>query len=899
MDACLEPSEDAGTIRRVSDCEREDHIAGLLRHGERTRGEAAAIRAPDGTTLTYGDLWRYVNSSGKRMREWGIGDRDIVALAAAPGVDLAVGFLCIASSAVCMPLAADMKSHEIEELFSRVGPAALVADPAQTTAIEIARRLGVRVSTNAFDRKSCRREAAGRAQARSADDIALLLQTAGTTARSKLVPLSHRNLVTSAGNLADSVKLTPQDRCLTFLPLHHAQGILSGLLSTLISGGTVAIHPALRLPEFFRWLVEFRPTWYTAVPAMHEAIVRRAPDHRAEIAKARLRCIRSGGATLGPTLQAELERVFGVPVIEAYGMTEAGTPIATNPLPPGVRKPGTVGRPLGCQIAILAPKGGFLPPGSEGEIVLRGPTVFSGYWDPSDANAKSFRNGWFRTGDLGFFDSDRYLTLTGRCKEIINRGGEKISPRRIEEALLDHPSVKQAVAFSLPHSTLGEEVAAAVVLRRGSPASTDELQRRCLLALPEYAVPRRIEIVKEIPKGPSGKVQRNRMAALLGIVSPPPGQSVPPVPGQVESIGTGSGESRTHAQRRAASMPLDSVIAELRSIWAKVLGRDSMGPHDGFFDLGGNSLHASLLLAQIERRFGVRLAGDALIRFPTIHNLATIIRQGSACQPFSYLVALCGRGPKPGLFLVHAPDGLVLPFRFLAHLAGRERPVYGIQPPPAKVLIRPGTKYESLARLYVDEIIRAQPQGPYYLAGYCGGGVIAFEIARHLERTGRRVGIVSLFDPVFRSRRMEHLVVGALLTLFSFPAFEAPLWRLPRRILTAVVHRSQHPDAARRAGGTSAPPITSEFSRTFYSLLRKHHNHRRMGPISARVQLIFSERNADYVSRGIEEWQGLTSGGLTTHVVPGHHFNLLAEENAPHVAECLIAEIDAAERGET
>jgi acyl-CoA synthetase (AMP-forming)/AMP-acid ligase II len=216
---------------------------------------------------------------------------------------------------------------------------------------------------------------------------------------------------------------------------------------------------------------------------------------------------------------AELEAVFGCPVIESYGMTEASHQMTSNPLPPRPRRAGTVGPAAGPEVAILDEAGRPLPAGSVGEVVIRGPNVTAGYVANAAANASAFTDGWFRTGDQGVLDADGYLTITGRLKELINRGGEKISPREVDDLLMSHPAVAQAVTFALPHDKLGEEVAAAIVLREGKSATERELRDFVSARLADFKVPRKVVFLAEIPKGATGKLQRIGLAAKLGVTA--------------------------------------------------------------------------------------------------------------------------------------------------------------------------------------------------------------------------------------------------------------------------------------------------------------------------------------------------------------------------------------------
>jgi acyl-CoA synthetase (AMP-forming)/AMP-acid ligase II len=361
--------------------------------------------------------------------------------------------------------------------------------------------------------------AAGEASFGGPEDVALVLHTSGTTSRPKIVPLSHRNLTTSAANIATGLALGPEDRCLVVMPLFHIHGLVGALLASIAAGASVYCPPGFNALRFFAWLEDSGATWYTAVPTMHQAVLARAERNRAIVERRRLRFIRSSSAPLPPPVMRALEQTFGCPVIESYGMTEASHQMACNPLPPAVRKPGTVGLAAGPRVAIMGPDGALLGPGAVGEIVIRGDSVTRGYANNPAANAEAFRDGWFRTGDLGALDAEGYLTINGRLKEIINRGGEKIAPREVDDVLLDHPAVAQAVTFSLPHDKLGEEVAAAIVLRENCSATEQELRDFVAGRLADFKVPRRIVFLAEIPKGPTGKPQRIGLAQRLGLAA--------------------------------------------------------------------------------------------------------------------------------------------------------------------------------------------------------------------------------------------------------------------------------------------------------------------------------------------------------------------------------------------
>jgi acyl-CoA synthetase (AMP-forming)/AMP-acid ligase II len=301
------------------------------------------------------------------------------------------------------------------------------------------------------------------------------------------------------------------------MPLFHIHGLIAAVLSSLAAGGSVFCTPSFNALRFFQWLTEAKPSWYTAVPTMHQAILARAARNEEALAAAKLRFIRSSSASLPAQVMAELEATFRCPVIEAYGMTEAAHQMASNRLPPGQRKAGSVGASAGPELAVMAPDGALLQPGEPGEIVIRGPNVTAGYAKNPEANAAAFAFGWFHTGDQGVLDEDGYLRVTGRLKEIINRGGEKISPLEVDDVLMDHPDIAQCVTFAMPHDRLGEEVAAAIVLREGRSASESEIRTFASGRLADFKVPRRIVILDDIPKGATGKLQRIGLAAKLGL----------------------------------------------------------------------------------------------------------------------------------------------------------------------------------------------------------------------------------------------------------------------------------------------------------------------------------------------------------------------------------------------
>lgn len=504
-----------------------DTICALLGRGAEL---APALGAPDRPPLGHGALRALVRRGVDDLNAMGLGHGDRVAIVLPNGPEMAAAFLTVGSGATAAPLNPNYRADEFDFYLSDLDARALVIlAGADSPAREVATRRGIPLIELALDgggagSHSLRPTApfcgtTVRGGFATPDDVALVLHTSGTTSRPKIVPLTHANVAASATNIAASLALGTDDVCLNIMPLFHIHGLIGATLASLAAGASVWCTPGFHAFRFFSWFEQARPSWYTAVPTMHEAILQLASRHQAVIGASRLRFVRSSSASLPPRLMRGLEAAFGVPVIEAYGMTEASHQIAANPLPPWPRYAGSVGVAAGPDVAIMAEKGtALLPAGRLGEVVIRGRTVTAGYENNPDANAASFVHGWFRTGDQGVIDETGYLRLTGRLKELINRGGEKVSPLEVDAVLMDHPAVRRCVAFAVPHDKLGEEVAAAIILYEGASATDRELRDFASGRLASFKVPRKIVFLEEIPKGPTGKQQRLRLAQTLGFI---------------------------------------------------------------------------------------------------------------------------------------------------------------------------------------------------------------------------------------------------------------------------------------------------------------------------------------------------------------------------------------------
>lgn len=496
--------------------------------------QAPALSAPGRPALSHGDLRALIQETHERLKHLGIGRNERVAIVLNNGPEMAACFVSCATCVASAPLNPAYRAEEFEFYLNDLRARALIVEQGSTSpAVEVAVRLGVQVldlvvpagaqaGRFSLEPRTPTTTAALACAAPGAsaqpDDIAMVLHTSGTTSRPKIVPLSQRNLCASAVHIRDTLRFTAADCGLNIMPLFHIHGLIAGVLAPLAAGSQVFCTPGFNALKFFAWMDEAHPTWYTAVPTMHQAIVSRADKNREVIQRHPLRFLRSSSSSMPPQVIRELEAAFNAPLVEAYGMTEATHQMASNPLPPATRKPGTVGRAAGPEVAIMGEDGSLLAAHQTGEIVIRGPNVTAGYEGNPTANAEAFRHGWFCTGDQGTMDEEGYIRITGRLKEIINRGGEKISPREVDELLMDHPGVAQVVCFAMPHPKLGEEVAAVVVRREGHDALTErELQGFVGQRAAEFKVPKKILFMDEIPKGATGKLQRIGLAQKLGL----------------------------------------------------------------------------------------------------------------------------------------------------------------------------------------------------------------------------------------------------------------------------------------------------------------------------------------------------------------------------------------------
>ncbi len=726
-------------------------IPGLLRNQASLRPEAPALETADGRVVTYAallDRVARVASSLAAALPHVEGRRPRIGMVLPNGLDMAATLLGVTAAGAALPFNPACTFAEFDAYFRETGiDALLVGADEQGPAATVAASLGLPLL-----RLDAGGGIAGVSPAAAAfappapDDVALVLLTSGSTGRAKRVPLTHRNVCASAADVSRSMDLAPGDRCLSMWEQYHVGGLVDLLLAPLASGGTVICTSGFDAAGFFRLLPVVRPTWFQVVPTtLHELVVY-AGRNGIRPQPHTLRLLRSVAAALPARVMQEAEALFGVPVIQTFGMTEAGPLITSTRLPPAVRKPGSVGGSCGPEVRIVGPAGETLGAGEAGEVGVRGPNVFAGYENDAATNEAQFRSGWFHTGDIGYLDADGDLFLTGRIKQLINRGGEKVNPQEVDDALLAHPAVAEAASFPVPHPTLGEDVAAAVVLRASGAASAGDIRQFLNGRLAAFKIPHAVRIVEQLPRNSVGKIDRIALSKAW----------------QAGPVGT--------------SDPVDDVEERLSRIWAAELNREAVPPEADFFEVGGDSLAAVRVFLAVEAAFGRPLPESAMADITTVREMAKLLREAPATANRG--VSLTGAGGLPpeearSLATVMAmgsipvvrpgsaikvlnPGGSRRPLFWCFNSPAREmnafstvlgpdQPLYGLYS-GGRLFSNAEDHFDRLARHYAAEIVAIDPVGPYRLGGNCKGAWIAMRIASVLSAAGRQVEALCLLE---------------------------------------------------------------------------------------------------------------------------------------------------------
>jgi hypothetical protein len=625
------------------------------------------------------------------------------------------------------------------------------------------------------------------------------------------------------------------------MPLFHIHSLVGTSLPSFLSGASMVYTPSFDVSSFYAWMDEYKPTWYTGSPTIHQALLAYSDERVKIIEENRLRFIRSSSAPLPPTVLIDLEKTFKAPVVESYGMTEAAYLIASNPLPPGKRKVGSVGRPVGLQLAIMD-SGRLLPPGKVGEIVLQGANITRGYGVASD-NENAFMDGWFRTGDQGYIDEDGYVFIIGRLKEIINRGGEKISPRQIDEVMLEHPDVREAVAFAVANDLLGEEVAAAVVLKEDSKITEYELQVYIQKKLAYFKVPKFILILDSLPKGPTGKVQRIGMAERLAVM-----------------MGDKAEERRNP----------DGYIKEMMArMLSDIPSYTYGGDYDEISYRSSRNRGISLILGEVTTKLPSVMSNN--LNTPLMEQMSEYYSKKMNFQRAGSIIGLQTRGSRLPIYLIHSDDGTMDYSKTLVSKMDHSQPVYGFKAKGLEALDQPFEKISEMANYYLSEIKRVQKNGPYIIGGAHIGGLIAYEVAQKLTWQGETIDLLVLFGTlpsVYHNLGfMENLKLG-ISRIFNVKAWSKTLRHLGRD--------SMDIDSKMRERITN-----------YNSVAAMRYDQK---PYPGDVLLFVSEESDDSPygrEMLVAEWDKLVGGRLYSYVLSGSDERLLDEGNSSEVSRVM------------
>jgi acyl-CoA synthetase (AMP-forming)/AMP-acid ligase II/thioesterase domain-containing protein/acyl carrier protein len=849
----------------------------IVRDWAERQPDAPAFVAEGLRPMSYAALAAATDEFRAALNAAGFGRGDRIAIVHPGGADMAAAIVGVWSGATAVPLNPELTADELAVQLRDLRIDALLTDrPSGTSAAEAAGRHGIPVLQLASRNddvagsvalRAVREGAAARPGAAQREDVATILTTSGTTSHSKIAPVHHRVMLGNYGYYSRAIALTPDDRCLNLMPLFHSHGINPGLGLCLFSGASTIFLRPFDIATFERYILTLDPTWYTGSYTFHHQIHAHGARIRKAVAQSRLRFARSSSGPLDARTNGALEEVLKIPIIQGYASTEAGL-IAINPQPPRLRKPGSVGPAAHPGVRVVNEAGEPASPGVNGEVVVARENVFDGYEDKLEANAAAFRDGWFHTGDRGYLDDDGYLFLTGRIKELINRGGEKIAPFEVETALVEHPGIAAAVVFPMPHPTLGEEVAAAIVAAPCAALQGREISAWLRGSVADFKIPRRYAFVDAIPKSATGRVVRRDLAGALGLDKP-------------QLARTGSGRERFAT----------ALEAQLQDIWADVLGADAVGLDEDFYDLGGDSLKAEELFLQIEAALRCRLPSGVLFDAATVETMARRIADysGSPC-----LVRVAPDGDRTPLFIVHGGDGNAVYFRNLARYLDPDQPVYAFQCVGLDGREQPLTGIEDIVERYLPELRAVQPHGPYYIAGFSFGGRVAYVMAQRLRAAGEAVALLAMLDTyaltgedflglwpamLLRLRGLRRVRLRAL------PGYVAARLRNVTRVLAMRLPQPVFALFRRRFGGeTQAVP---------HSL--------RLAPLEAHAMANRAFRPAPYdgdlvLFRAAENrpgrhegWDALVKGRFEVREVPGGHTDILAEPRVKILAQELGA----------
>jgi acyl-CoA synthetase (AMP-forming)/AMP-acid ligase II/thioesterase domain-containing protein len=839
------------------------------------KAHAPAVVGAGVPAVTFQVLVKRIAAVAQVLRAAGVRPGDVVAVAMPVGPDFLATLLGALEVAAGAPLDWQLTEAEFRSRLTLLKACVLlVSSSTDGYAAVVAHSLGIPVVE--LDSDTDGTLAVARRPMRAQENCAMVMQTSGTTGEPKLVPLTHTNLRAMCASVQNGLAIHAEDRYMSIMPLHHVLGFVCAL-GQLTAGGTVACTGFDAL-MFRAWIEELNPTWYAAGPVLQRAILEIAKQDPGPFRKSRLRFVRCGSGAGSPALLNDLERVLQVDVIDGYGLTEVGCAANT---PPGLpRKTGSVGRAIGPEIAIMHARGDLLPTGSEGEIVLRGDAVMEGYLDAEEANREVFLHGWFRTGDLGRMDREGDLFITGRIKEVINRGGETISPVEIDHAMAEHPGIARAASFAVPHPTLGDDIVAAVVLRPGARAVASQIRNFLAERLSRSKVPGRIWFVESIPLNANGKPLRNALRTQF--------------------------QTGAQAQESPESpAPEDESTALLRhrvgAVWMRVLNTDMPGSEDNFFAMGGDSLSAARLFALLGSELQIDEAPPDLAAFldsPTFFHLVQVVakRMHRAEIRFEDVSAVClqsvGVGPPVFFFPGEGMEPWTL--RHLARCLGDQQPFFAL-----RHRLTDPADFAGIASRFVTLISQIRPAGPILLGGHCYGGILAYDVAQRMlatSRPGIAVVLVDVGAPGYRRVRMNLPIALRAVARGEGRRLAAELadhFRFVRERNRGV---SRELPAAK-----SAAPETGAVAETALPgslspggiVLRTYVPRPFPGPLASALAA-GSEVSEKILRDSKRGWRELAEGPFQERSLLGSHHSIFDAENAPALANFIRSALQAA-----
>jgi acyl-CoA synthetase (AMP-forming)/AMP-acid ligase II/thioesterase domain-containing protein/acyl carrier protein len=866
-------------------------IRDLIFHGNQDP-DHPALESPGQQSLTYRDLQKQVLLIIKTLNSLGFVRNDRIAVIMPAGPETAVLGIGIMAGFTHTPLNPQYRNHEFRDMFSRLKVKAILVQKNHKTA---ARDVALSQNIPIIEIDPSPEKAGiftigegipvGEAEAvfSRPDDTVIVMQTSGTTSVPKIVPLSQKQFCKCAYAYFAQLNLSEKDISLHIVAHFHILGITHTLLAPLLGGGTVVCTRDYISSDFLSLLKTYRPTFYCAAPAHHKGILNELKKVPAgDLEHHSLRYIRSTSSPLPPQARKELETLFGVPVIESYAMTES--PVISINMP---HKEGSAGIPMVESLVIMDEQGTILKTFENGEVAIRGDVVFSGYEDPAE-NVSAFTGGYFRTGDIGYLDKEGYLFLTGRRKELINKGGEKFSPQEIDAVLASYPGVREAMAFRIDDPVLGEDVAAMVV-RADEKVSEHDIRRYLLKRLIQFKVPRTICFVDQIPKGPTGKLLRYAGTERFNSGALRDGK-MPEVPADTLS-------------------PQESVIQDkIIQIWNEVLDIKSLSPDDDFFRCGGNSLTAIELLIKIQRVFQITFPPDTIYLYPTIRQQALLIaREGITFSRYHPLIVpIRGNGTLKPLFCFHPLGGWIKEYQYISLFFDQERPVFGIRARGLEPEEKPVLTVEEAAIEYIEAIKTVQKDGPYHLLGFSGGALYAFEVACELQKRGEFVTFLGIIDmslpaPLKRLFDMSRGQRPNILIRAGFPLYlflntwlkknpDSPLYRLFVKSVRGVSQvllllkgsRTPPPSESddksitdtQRSWIATLPEKQQKLVRTQIRAISVY----KPGTFSGEITLFSTGQDPEfYPGDPARGWNSVITGNTIVTDIPGDHWTLYRE----------------------